>query len=140
MEMRKGMPGLKKAGKLTNERLEKYFRKYRYAPCACTPALWAHVTLPITFTIVLDDFGVKYTGKRTALHLLNALEDLYTVSVNYTGTLYFGLNINWYYHAGHVDISMPDYISQALHPKTRRRTSQMESPQIWRQTEIRRLR
>ena len=49
------------------------------------------------------------------LHLIDALKDLYTVSVDYTGTLYCGLNINWDYRAGRVDISMPDYIAQAIH-------------------------
>ena len=71
--------------------------------------------MPITFTLVVDDFGVKYTGKHTALHLINALKDLYNVSVDYTGTLYCGLTINWDYRAGNVEISMPDYIAQALH-------------------------
>ena len=90
-------------------------RKYGYAPCARTLALCTHATLPITFTFVFGYFGVKYTGKHTTLHLLNALKDLYTDSVNYTGTLYCGLTINWNYRAEHVDISMPNYISQALH-------------------------
>ena len=79
------------------------------------PALWTHVTLPITFTLAVDDSGVKYIGKYTALHLFNALKGLYNVSVDYTGTLYCGLNINWDYLARHLDISMPYYISQALH-------------------------
>ena len=82
MEICKGMPGLKQAGRIANEQLEKHLRKYGYAPCARTPALWAHVTFPITFTLVVDDSGVKYTGKHTALHLLNSLKDLYTVSVD----------------------------------------------------------
>ena len=59
MEICKGMPGLKQAGKLANERLKKHLHKYGYAPCARTPTLWTQVTLPITFTLVVDDFGVK---------------------------------------------------------------------------------
>ena len=82
MEILKGMPGLKQAGKLANKWLKRHLRKYGYAPCALTPALWTHVTFPITFTLVVDDSGVKYTGKHTALHLLNSLKDLYTVSVD----------------------------------------------------------
>ena len=109
------MTGLKKAGKLANERLKKHLRKYGYTPCARMPALWNHVTLPITYTLAIDDFGVQNNGKHTALHLLNTLKDLYNVSVDCTGTLYCGLNINRDYLAGHVDISMSDYIAQALH-------------------------
>ena len=88
--------------------------------------------MPITFTLVVDDFGVKYTGKHTTLHLINALKDLYTVSVDHTGTLYCGLNINWDYRAGNVEISMIDYIAQALnkfkHPLA---SKQEDSPQKW---------
>ena len=109
------MPGLKQAVKLANERLEKHLHKYGYAPCAQTPALWIHSTLPITFTLVVNDFSVKYTGKHTALHLLKTLRDLYMVSIHYTGPLYCGLTIKWDYRSGTVDISMPGYIAQALH-------------------------
>ena len=118
MEIRKGMPGLKQAGKLANKRLEKHLRKYGYAPGAQTPTFWIHSALPITFTVLVDNFDVKYTGKHTALHFLDALRYLYTISIDYIGTLYCGLTIKWDYHSGTVDISMPGYISQSLHKFT----------------------
>ena len=78
----KVMPSIEQARKFSNERLKKHLGKYGYTPCARTAALWTCVTFPITFTLVVDDSGVKYTGKHTALHLLNSLKDLYTVSVD----------------------------------------------------------
>ena len=59
MEICKRIPGLKQTTKLANKRLEKHLRKYGYAPCARTTALWNHFTLPITFTLVVNDCGVK---------------------------------------------------------------------------------
>ena len=44
MEIRKGMPGLKQAGKVANDRLITHLHKYGYSPCARTPALWKHAT------------------------------------------------------------------------------------------------
>jgi hypothetical protein len=42
------------------------------------------------------------------------LRKLIKVSVNLDGHNYCGLTIDWNYNAGHVDISMPGYISKAL--------------------------
>ena len=39
MEIRKGMPGLKQAGKIANDRLTKHLNKYGYRPCPHTPTL-----------------------------------------------------------------------------------------------------
>ena len=115
LEIRKGMPGLKQAGKIANDRLAKHLLKYGYAPTSRTPALWRHHTLPTAFTLVVEDFGVKITNAKHATHLIDALRAMYTISIDTTGLLYCGLTIKWDYAAGHVDISMPDYIKQVLH-------------------------
>ena len=60
MEIRKGMPGLKQAGKIAHDRLKTHLETYVYQPCRHTPALWTHTTRPISFTLVVKDFGVKY--------------------------------------------------------------------------------
>jgi hypothetical protein len=134
LEIRKGMPGLKQAGKIANDRLTKHLAKYGYAPTPRTPALWRHHTLPISFTLVVDDFGVKFTKQTDATHLINALRDLYIISIDYTGSLYCGLTIRWDYANGVVYISMPEYIRQALHkfkhPLNHRR---QDAPHQWTQ-------
>ena len=76
MEIWKGMLGLNQAGRISNKRLTKHLQKHGYTPCPHTPALWRHNTLPIVFTLVVDDFGVKYTGKHNADQLINALRAL----------------------------------------------------------------
>ena len=108
MEIRKVMPGLNKSGRIANERLTKHLQKHGYAPCPHTPALWRYDTLPIVFTLVVNNFGVKYTRKHNADHRINTLCALYTITVDQTGSLYCGLNLVWYYGRGHVDISMPN--------------------------------
>jgi hypothetical protein len=97
MEIRKGMPGLKQAGHITNDRLTKHLAKFGYSPVPITPSLWTHVTSPIAFSLVLDNFGVKYVGKEHARHLLRALCKLYTITEDWEGTLFSGLTIHWNY-------------------------------------------
>ena len=47
---------------------------YGYTPAKQMHDIWKHKTRPINFTLVVDDFGVTYTNKADALHLINALE------------------------------------------------------------------
>ena len=115
MEIRKGMPGLKQAGLLANQRLRTHLAKYGYHPMDRTPALWCHDTRPITFTLVVDGFGIKYVGKTHANHLIASIQALYSISLDWTGSLYCGLTLKWDYHQRTVDVSMPGYINAALH-------------------------
>ena len=113
-EIRKGMPGLKQAGTIANARLAQHLNKHGYVQSKYIPSLWKHKSLPISFTLVVDDFGIKYIGKKSINHLLDTLRKLYTVSVDWKGQKYLGLDIDWDYNNGHVTISMPDYIKRAL--------------------------
>ena len=93
IEIRKGVTGLKQAGKVANNRLVDHLAKYGYAPCKITPALYRHSTIPVSLTLCVDDFGVKYAGKQRANHLLDALLSSYNITCDWTGSLYLGLTI-----------------------------------------------
>ena len=60
IRVEKGMYGLPQAGRIANQLLVKRMRKAGYHPCQFTPGLWRHVWRPITFTLVVDDFGIKF--------------------------------------------------------------------------------
>ena len=98
IQIEKGMPGLKQAGKIANDRLTHHLAKYGYAPVPRTPSLWKHHTRSTIFTLVVDDFGIRYNSEQDANHLLNALRDLYDISVDWAGKLYCGLTLAWDYH------------------------------------------
>ena len=74
IEANKGMYGLPQSGLLANELLEKRLNKHGYRQSKLVSGLWKHDTHPIQFTLVVDDFGVKYVGEEHALHLKKALE------------------------------------------------------------------
>jgi hypothetical protein len=114
VEIQRGMYGLPQAGKLANDQLLSFLAPHGYRPCKITPGLWKHDTRPIQFTLVVDDFGVKYTDEADAKHLLSVLEQHYKCSVDWTGTRYCGLTVAWDYKARTCDISLPGYIERLL--------------------------
>jgi hypothetical protein len=69
IEVRGGMYGLPQAGKLAHDFLQQRLANHGYAPIPSTPGLWKYKTRPVTFTLVDDDFGVKYIGRENAEHL-----------------------------------------------------------------------
>jgi hypothetical protein len=73
IEVRKGMYDLKQAGLLANQLLQTRLAPFGYYPARHTPGLWLHKTRPISFTLIVDDFAVKYVGKQHPEHLRNAL-------------------------------------------------------------------
>jgi hypothetical protein len=78
--MRRAVLGLPKARILANKLLRKRLLPHGYYECANTPGLWTHSTCPIAFTLVFEDFGVKYVGKEHADHLLQCLKTDYELT------------------------------------------------------------
>ena len=63
MRIKRGMYGLPQAGILANKLLAKRLAKHCYYQVQHTPGLWRHVSRPIAFALVVDDFLIKYEGK-----------------------------------------------------------------------------
>jgi hypothetical protein len=114
IEIRKGMYGMQQAGFLANHLLQTRLEPFGYYPARHTPGIWLHKTRPISFTIVVDDFAVKYVGKHHAEHLWNALLRTYELTTDWTETLYSGMTLKWDYDKRTCDISMPGYVSNVL--------------------------
>ena len=66
------------------------------------------------FCLCVDNFGIKYYSKDDAEHLISALKDAYTVTVDNTGGNFCVLHLEWNYTEGYVDLSMPNYVTKAL--------------------------
>ena len=50
--------------------------------------LWWHVWWPITFVLVVENFGVKYEGKQNVKYLVHALTNYYKISIDWAGKLF----------------------------------------------------
>ena len=76
------MYGLKEAIIIAYKRLVRNLQPHGYAPVAHTPDLWTHTTLSTTFTLAVEDFGIKLFAADDATHLLNSLRKKYSITVN----------------------------------------------------------
>jgi hypothetical protein len=115
VEIQKGMYGLPQAGIIANTHLKACHGTWSYHTCPHTPGLFQHESHPVSFCLVVDDFGIKYVGKEHAQHLLDCLQEIYTVTTNWTGTKFCGLTLTWDYDAATVQLAMPGYVAKALH-------------------------
>jgi hypothetical protein len=105
---------LPQAGILANQLLTKRLELQGYYQCWHTPGLWRHKWRPILFSLVVDDFGVKYVGREHVDHLIASVEQHYFFSKDWEGQLYCGIHIQWDYEQRTVDLSMPGYIAATL--------------------------
>ncbi len=87
-EICKGMYGLPQAGIIAQELLEERLAKVGYHQSKIIPSLWTHVTKKICFTLVVENFAIKYTNMDDAKHLINVLKKDYTVPVDWDATKY----------------------------------------------------
>ena len=83
--MRRPTYGLPQAGEITNKFLKVNLATHGYFELPHTPGLWQHTTRPISFSLMVDDFGVKYTNRADADHLISTLQN--TMKYQKTGHL-----------------------------------------------------
>ena len=132
VEISKGMYGLNEAGIIVYKRLVRNLQPHGFTSVEHTPGFWTQITVPITFTLSLNDFGINFFAADDATHLLEALRENYSITVNPYGSKYCSLTIKWNYPGNYVDIFMTNSVHKALeyfqHPMTMR---PQHSPHKW---------
>ena len=144
VEIRSGMYELPQAGCIANDQLIAILAPHSYKPCLLTPGLWHHTTRDLVFSLVVDNFGIRYTGRADANHLIAKLKASYEVSLDWTGARYCGLTLKWDYINCLCDMSMPGYIERTLfrfqqpcpHAQSRTRTSSVAASCLWCQNTV----
>jgi hypothetical protein len=76
LEMWQSVRGLPQVGILANKCLRCKLAPNGYFEHISTPSLWYHETWPILFTLVVDDFGVKYVNQEDINHLIVNKKDI----------------------------------------------------------------
>jgi hypothetical protein len=87
--------------------------KQGYIPSKFTPGLFTHKTRSIAFSLVVDDFGVRYERKEHMDHLVKTLGDRYPIKVDLKAEFYEGITIKWDYEKKTAELSMPGYVNEA---------------------------
>jgi hypothetical protein len=118
LEVIKGCYGLPQSGKLANDLLRKRLNSAGYHEATTTPGLWRHKWRPIQFCLLVDDFGIKYMGEKHALHLKSTLQEHYSITEDWEGKKFAGIDLEWNYAPTHkarsCRLSMKNYIRDLL--------------------------
>ena len=72
------MYGLPQAGFLAQEQLIEHLKIHGYYQSKMVPGLWHHKPRPITLTLVVDDFGMKYKNEKDVKHLMSVPSNIST--------------------------------------------------------------
>jgi len=115
VEITKGMYGLPEAGILAQQRLYKHLIEHQFELAENTSGLLKHKTRNLTFSLVVDDFGVCYTDQADVQYLIETLQKLYQITIDWTGTKYLKMTIDHNIIDQTITLSMPGYIEKALH-------------------------
>ena len=73
VDIRRGMYEPPQAGLLAQKLLKERLNAKGYSQSTLVPGLWTHEWRPITFTLCVENFGVKYTGEKHADHIMAIL-------------------------------------------------------------------
>jgi hypothetical protein len=77
--MRWAVWGLPQVGILANKCLCHKLAPFTFYESTNTPGLWCHKSRPITFTLLVDNFGVKFVNKNNVDHLISSIKKMYTL-------------------------------------------------------------
>ena len=94
--------------------LAKILNKRGYYQVKYRKGLWLHKTKKILFTLVVDNFGVKYISREDAKELVSILEETYPCKYNWSGKQYIGAHLKWDYKRQRLKTSIPGYVKKAL--------------------------
>ena len=106
--------GLKQAGKIAHDDLVERLAEAGYKKAGLVEGYFKHETRNIDFTLVVDDFLIKYEKDEDLEHLRESLGKYYKFKVDLEAKQYVGINLKWDYVNRTVRLSMDGYVEQAL--------------------------
>jgi hypothetical protein len=116
-EIRKTLWGLPQAGILSRQKLVTGLAKHGDYHETGVASVFRHRTRPITFTLIVDDIGMKYQKgrKEDVLHLKATIEKIgYEVKLDWAGKNYIGYQIDFDHEARTVSLSYPGYVAKMI--------------------------
>ena len=81
-KIKKALCGLKESGQIANEDMTDHLASFDYHESNYAKGLFKHASRDISFTLVVDDFGIKWTKREDLNHLISALEQKYEMKVD----------------------------------------------------------
>ena len=116
VRVKRGMYGLPHAGRLAAIKVTALLAKAGYHECRHNKMVFRHDTRDVTFTLVVDDFLIKYSERADAEHLIRTLEEVYVMKTDWEAKKYLGITLDWDYNSAvrTVTLSMPNYVEKGV--------------------------
>ena len=117
-EILQGCYDLPQFGKLENDILRIRLNKSGSYEATTPLGLWRHKWRPILFDLTVDDFGIEYVGERHVQHMLQTLQEHYTITTDWEGNKFSVVELDWKYNTKHSQskcrFSMKSYIDKVF--------------------------
>ena len=97
LEIRRSVYGLPQSCRLANDYPNNKLAPEGYYKVTHTPGLQKKISHPVAFSLVIDNFGIKYVGKEHADHLIRSLKKEFTIIKDLDIILYCGITLEWNY-------------------------------------------
>ena len=125
--------GMKQSGYIANKELVTYLESNGYMQSKTTPCLFKHNVDDIDFTLITDDFLIRYSDQKEADKLYEIMCKKYPMTVDWTCRKYAGLDILFDYSttSRKVSISMKGYIAAVLKRFHIKPTHNVYSPEFF---------
>jgi hypothetical protein len=93
----------------------KHLKQHQYYQCANTRSLFCHTTKNIAFTLVVDDFGIKYVNEKDLESFHATLRELYEITEDRSLTQkYVNITITHNCEANTITLVTSGYVWKAL--------------------------
>ena len=112
-EVHVSMHEFSQIGMLAHKDLKQQLASHSYTPVTFILGLWTYESHWISFTLVVNDFGIKYTSLSSLNHLLNVLKTFCTITTNMNSNLYICVSLQWKWNYS-VRYSMLKYIPNLI--------------------------
>ena len=111
----KGIYGHPEAGRLwQRELIDNCLTPAGFRSLPSAPCLFTNEDKSVVFSLVVDDFFVKYRARADAEPLLEALRARYTITQDESASKYLGLSLDWEKAINSMSISLPGYINDLI--------------------------
>ena len=106
--------GLPQSCILSQRDLIKLLASHGYHQLKCDSCIFSNTDKSVQFSLVVDDFLVKYTDLTNINHLITTLKSRYGLKVDMDAKKYLGITLKWDYVNRICNISMPGYVIKHL--------------------------
>ncbi len=108
------MYGHPAAGRIAHKDLVAHLALHGYMQHDNIPCLFFHTSNSISFTLVVDDFGIKYSSMADIDDLQRIIGFKYKFKIHLTGSKYVGVRLDWNYEDNSYYADMPTTCDAAL--------------------------